>query len=246
VKKETPSTRDRLLEAARYLFWEKGYAGTGMAELLDRAGANSGSFYHFFAGKEALLLAVLDDYRGGLEPVIVAPARAASRDPIERIFAILAGYRDRLLSTGCRYGCPIGRLALEIEAENLPAHERIAANFTGWTDAVRGLLEEAAGRLPRRLDRDALAVFVLTTMEGGVMQSRSARRIEPFDQSVSQLKNYFRYLEKERKNEEANRTGRAGRGNDADGGRGRAGQGGARGAAGKGAPVRSRRPRKAR
>jgi AcrR family transcriptional regulator len=194
VKKETPSTRDRLLEAARYLFWEKGYAGTGMAELLDRAGANSGSFYHFFASKEALLLAVLDSYLEGLQPVIVQPAFARRRDPLHRIFAILQGYRERLVETGCRYGCPLGRLALEIEAENLPAHSRIAANFAGWIGAVRGCLEAARDRFPPGLDLDALATFVLTTMEGGVLQSRSCRRMEPFDQSVSQLRNYFACL----------------------------------------------------
>ena len=37
-------TRERIVEAARFLFWEKGYAATGLAELLARAGANSGSF----------------------------------------------------------------------------------------------------------------------------------------------------------------------------------------------------------
>ena len=50
-----------------------------MAEILARAEANSGSFYHFFAGKEALLLAVLDSYLDGLEPAIVRPAFAALR-----------------------------------------------------------------------------------------------------------------------------------------------------------------------
>jgi TetR/AcrR family transcriptional repressor of nem operon len=137
------STRDRLLDAARYLFWEKGYAATGIAEILERAKANSGSFYHFFNSKEALLLAVLDSYLEGLEPVIVRPAFARRRDPVERIFAILQGYRERLAETGCRYGCPLGRLALEIEAENLPAHNRIAANFSGWIGAVRACLEGA-------------------------------------------------------------------------------------------------------
>ncbi|MBZ5623719.1 MAG: TetR/AcrR family transcriptional regulator [Acidobacteriia bacterium] len=194
VKPPIPSTRTRLLEAARYLFWEKGYAATGMAEILERAQANSGSFYHFFDSKEALLLAVLDGYLEGLEPVIVRPAFARRRDPIDRVFAILQGYRERLVETGCRYGCPLGRLALEIEAENLPAHSRIAANFTAWIGAVRGCLEQARDRLPPGLDLDALATFVLTTMEGGVLQSRSSRRIEPFDQSVAQLRNYFACL----------------------------------------------------
>jgi len=191
---EIPGTRDRLLEAARYLFWEKGYTATGMAEILQRAQANSGSFYHFFASKEALLLAVLEAYLEGLDPVVIQPAFARKSDPIERVFAILEGYRERLLSTECRYGCPLGRLALEIEAENLPAHRLIARNFSAWTAAVRGCLEAARARLPRGTDLDALSTMVLTTMEGGVLQSRSHRRIEPFDQSVAQLRNYFACL----------------------------------------------------
>src|SRR4051812_41078530 len=94
------NTRARLLDAARYLFWEKGYAATGMAEILERAQANSGSFYHFFSSKEALLLAVLEAYLEGLDPVVIQPAFLREHDPIKRIFAILEGYRGRLLSTG--------------------------------------------------------------------------------------------------------------------------------------------------
>jgi TetR/AcrR family transcriptional regulator, transcriptional repressor for nem operon len=194
-----PSARELLLDAARYLFWEKGYAATGVAELLQRAQVNSGSFYHVFPSKEALLLAVLDNYLEGLEPAVLRPAFARHRDPVERIFAILEGYREKLLATGCQYGCPIGRLALEIEAENLPVHSRIAANFAAWTAAVRGCLESAQGRLPPRCDLDALATFILTVMEGGVMQARSYRRMEPFDQSAAQLRNYFQYLLDKRK-----------------------------------------------
>lgn len=192
--KSSVPTRDRLLEAARYLFWEKGYAATGMAEILERAGANAGSFYHFFAGKEALLLAVLESYLDGLEPAILRPAFEKHRDPIARVFAILDGYRERLLSTGCRYGCPLGRLALEIEAENLPAHGLIARNFAAWTAAVRDCLEAVRDKFPARTDLDALATMVLTTMEGGVMQSRSYRSIEPFDRSVAQLRRYLALL----------------------------------------------------
>src|ERR1051326_5473999 len=138
---ETPTARQLLLDAAMYLFWEKGYAATGVAELLQRAQVNSGSFYHIFPGKEALLLAVLDAYLEGLEPAILRPAFAHHRDPIALIFAILDGYRQKLQATGCQYGCPIGRLALEIEAENLPVHTRIGANFAAWTGAIRGCLE---------------------------------------------------------------------------------------------------------
>ncbi|MDX1579701.1 MAG: TetR/AcrR family transcriptional regulator, partial [Gemmatimonadota bacterium] len=105
-------TRDRLVEAARELFWRKGYHTASVAEILERADANSGSFYHFFPTKQHLLLAVLDWYLEHLEDEVVAPAREGSDDPIEAIFAILEGYRRALLATDFGFGCPIGNLAL--------------------------------------------------------------------------------------------------------------------------------------
>jgi TetR/AcrR family transcriptional regulator, transcriptional repressor for nem operon len=189
-----PTTRERLIDSARYLFWERGYAATSMSDLLARAGVNSGSFYHFFESKEALLRTVLDGYVLLLRPMVVDPAFAKSRDPIDRIFAILAGYRERIIQTDCRYGCPLGRLALEIDPENRPAHALIAENFRGWTDAVRECLEQSKDRLAEGTDLEALSIFVLAVMEGGVMLSRSYRSVEPFDRVVAQLRQQFRLL----------------------------------------------------
>jgi TetR/AcrR family transcriptional regulator, transcriptional repressor for nem operon len=186
------TTRQRLIESALFLFWERGFAGTSMSDLLGRAEVNSGSFYHFFESKEALLKAVLEEYLGALNPQIVEPAYAQTDDPIGRIFAILAGYRLRILSTNCQYGCPLGRLALEIDPENRPAHALIADNFRGWVGAVRECLEQAKDRLVPDTDLDALATFVLAVMEGGVMLSRSYGDVAPFDQAVSQLSQHFR------------------------------------------------------
>lgn len=165
-----------------------------MAELLARAEVNSGSFYHFFDSKEALLRSVLEGYLELLTPMIVEPAFATAADPLVRIFAILAGYRERILATDSRYGCPLGRLALEIDPENAPAHSLIARNFSGWTGAIRDCLEAMRSQLPPETDLDALAAFVLVTMEGGVMLARSYRSVEPFDRAVSQLREHFRLL----------------------------------------------------
>jgi TetR/AcrR family transcriptional repressor of nem operon len=183
-----------LIDSARYLFWERGYAGTSMANLLSHAGVNSGSFYHFFESKEALLRAVLETYLGALRPMIVEPAFARAQEPVERIFAILEGYRERILQTECKYGCPLGRLALEIDPENRPAHGLIAENFQGWIGAVRECIDQMQDRLPPGTDRDALATYVLAVMEGGVMLSRSYGAVDPFDRTIAQLREHFRLL----------------------------------------------------
>jgi TetR/AcrR family transcriptional repressor of nem operon len=188
------STRDRLIEAGLYLFWLQGYAATGMAEILARAGVNSGSFYHFFKTKEELLLSVLELYIATLEPIVVQPVLEQTSDPIERVFAILEFYRRNLLATGCTYGCPIGRLALEIPEEQFRVHKRLADNFDGWTAAIEKFLVEAHDRLPQGTNPKTLSKFVLTVMEGGVMQARAHRSVEPFDASVEHLREYFRLL----------------------------------------------------
>jgi TetR/AcrR family transcriptional repressor of nem operon len=191
---KTAGTRDRLIASARYLFWERGFAGTSMADLLAHSQVNSGSFYHFFESKESLLRAVLEEYLLLLRPMVIDPAFAQHKDPVERIFAVLSGYRERILMTECQYGCPLGRLALEIDPENRPAHQLIAANFDGWIGAIRECVEKLKPRLPRNTDLDALSSYVLVTMEGGVMLSRSARSVEPFDSAVRQLRQHFELL----------------------------------------------------
>jgi TetR/AcrR family transcriptional regulator, transcriptional repressor for nem operon len=184
-------TRDRLVEAARTLFWEHGYTATGLAQILEAADAGSGSLYHFFPTKEDLLLAVLEWYRENLGPAVVEPVLGRVSDPIERIFGILDGYRQGLLATGFSRGCPIGNLALELADSHPSARGLLAENFTGWREAIERCLAKASGRLPASLDREPLALFVLTTMEGAVMLARAYRSIEPYDAAVTQLRDYF-------------------------------------------------------
>lgn len=184
-------TRDRLVYAAMQLFQEKGYGSTSIADILKKAGANSGSLYHFFPAKQDLLTAVLDTYLHGIRPMLLDPAWADVDDPIERVFVLLACYRQMLVDTECFYGCPIGNLALELHEPDPAVRDRLAANFSAWTGAIEECLDAAADRMPADLDRRALAQFVLTTMEGGVMQSRTHRSLEAFDASVGQLRDYF-------------------------------------------------------
>src|SRR5580658_9279363 len=154
------------------LFSEKGYGSTSVADILREAGANSGSLYHAFPTKQDLLLEVLRRYRDGIGPMLLAPAWEGVSDPVERVFALLAAYRRMLVATDCLYGCPIGSLALELHEPDPPVREMLSVNFDGWVRHVQTCLDAARHRLPADADTKRLATFVLTVMEGGVMQSR--------------------------------------------------------------------------
>lgn len=188
-------TRDRLVFTAMQLFWEKGFGSTSIADVLKQADVNSGSLYHYFPGKQELLLAVLEAYHQGIRPMLLEPAWGSVDDPIEKVFALLGKYRASLVQTDCFYGCPIGSLALELHEPDPPVRELLSRNFQAWVDAVRECLEAAGSRLPRDLDRQELAGFVLTTMEGAVMQARTYRDIKAYDGAVNQLRRYMNTLQ---------------------------------------------------
>ena len=185
------STRLKLVESARVLFWERGYESTSLADVLGHADVRSGSLYYYFRTKEELLLAVLDRYMELLWPMVIEPVFSRVTDPVERVFGILEGYRQGLVYTGCTHGCPIGNLALEV-CDDLPrAREKIAKNFEGWRVWIKTCLDDAQDRFPLTVNREQLAVFVLTVMEGAVMQARAQQSLEPYDASVAQLRDYF-------------------------------------------------------
>jgi len=188
------ATRQRIVMTAMELFWEKGFQSTSIADILSRSQVHSGSLYHFFPGKQDVLAAVLEAYRDGIEEWLLKPAWSGVDDPIERIFALLAGYRTQLVTTECTYGCPIGSLALELHEPDLRIRELLSINFVQWVDAIRRCLDEAGERLPASLDRRRLAEFTLTVMEGAIMQARTYRDIASFDRNIAVLREHFDML----------------------------------------------------
>jgi AcrR family transcriptional regulator len=196
-------TSRRIVLAAMDLFGEKGFQSTSVADILSRTQIHSGSLYHFFPGKQDVLAAVLEAYRDGIEEWLLAPAWEGVDDPIDRIFALLRSYRTLLLTSDCTYGCPIGSLALELHEPDPRIRDLLAANFANWTDAVLHCLDEAGPRLPEALDRRGLAEFILTVMEGAVMQTRTYRDIGFFDRSIAMLRGQIDLLMAEAGNETA-------------------------------------------
>lgn len=187
-------TRQNLIRVAMELFATKGYGSTSIADILQAADARSGSLYYFFPGKQDLLLAVLQTYENGIHEMLLEPAWRDIDDPIDQVFALLGFYRLALSRTECTYGCPIGNLALEIQEPDPPVREHLQANFDAWVRAVEGRFREATHRFPPGTDCRRLATFTLVTMEGGVMLSRTARSLEPFDDAIGQLRTHIETL----------------------------------------------------
>lgn len=188
------ATRTRIIMTAMELFYVKGFHSTSIADILSRSQVHSGSLYHFFPGKQDVLAAVLEWYRDGIKENLLDLAWIGVDDPIEKIFALLNGYRTGLVESDFQHGCPIGNLALEISEPDPRIRELLDVNFRNWIAAVEQCLEEAGTRLPASTNRHALAEFILTTMEGAIMQARTAQDIAIFDRNVAVLRDHIDLL----------------------------------------------------
>lgn len=185
------SAKRKILRTASNLFWHNGFESTSVGDILGETGLGSGTLYWFFDSKEELLSEVLESYLGKLESVLAAPALAKSEDPRERISLIFDFYRRQLIDYDFELGCPIGNIVLEL-GDRYPAVRIKTENlFTAWRNMITRCLQPAADRFRSGDEMDSLAMFVLTTMEGGVMQARAHKDIGYFDESVHHLMSYL-------------------------------------------------------
>jgi hypothetical protein len=98
-------------------------------------------------------------------------------------------------------------LAPEISNNYPNVRQLLVENFQVWCGAIEGLIQEASDRLPAETRPAALAQLVLATMEGAAMLARANRSLEPFDQAVTQLKDYFERLLRDRAESDTKRAG---------------------------------------
>jgi len=188
------TTRERLITTAAELFWRQGYAQTGVNEIIQQAQATSGSFYHFFPAKEDLLLAVVDHMSEKIQAEVFETPSSSTADPIDRLFSILSAYRRYLAANDFVFASPLASLAAEVSENHPQVRARLAEVVDGWASQIEGLLTDAAPRLPMDTDRSVLAQFIVSAMEGAVLQARVSRSAVPFDATVTQLRTHFDHL----------------------------------------------------
>lgn len=163
-------TRDAIVDAAAELMEARGIGPTAVGDVLEASGTGKSQLYHYFRGKQDLVLAVIDRQ---LERVLAAqPALADGND----VRAWAASVYELHESGGGPFPCPLGVLSGQVDAD--PAwREHQAAAFAAWQHRIAALLargQRDGGVDPAR-DADEMAVAVLASLQGGLMLARLHR-----------------------------------------------------------------------
>lgn len=143
---QAAGTRRDLLQHARKLFAQKGYADASTDEMVRRAKVTKGALYHHYANKLELYRAVVEDMERELVEKMEAAASGA-RQPRKRLEAACHAYLDACLdSTLTRILVLEAPVVLGWNAWCEIAHEHEIAVFAGYLESV--VVKSATGEKP--------------------------------------------------------------------------------------------------
>ena len=171
------TTRERIIRAGAAIMHGQGYAGTGLKEILDAAGAPKGSFYHYFPSKEAFALAVIEHYEAMVREIGRPALETEGLTCRERLALFVARYRESQAEGGFRRGCPIGNLVLEMAGQSDVLGRRLALSLEGLTRFFARLIEagQASGEIETALDPTEAAGFLAGAWQGALLRMKAAR-----------------------------------------------------------------------
>jgi len=90
----TLDKRDAILAAALELFVERGFHGTAVPEVAERAGVGAGTIYRYFASKEALVNALYQSLKGEVTSRVMRdfPVDKPARQMVHHLWSRLAEF----------------------------------------------------------------------------------------------------------------------------------------------------------
>jgi len=148
------------------VFWDRGYEGASLPDLIAGTGLSRGSLYKAFGDKKGLLLAALDLYMSkGLQAtadLLSQPgsAKAAIRSSLLRLAALSSGAPGRR-------GCLIVAMATEVGTQDPDIAERTGRMFRRLQQLYAGAIArgQADGEIAPG-DAQALAQFLVCQIQG--------------------------------------------------------------------------------
>jgi len=168
------ATRERVIDTAAALVFERGVAGTSLDDVRASARVSKGQLYHYFADKDDLVHAVVERT---IEQVLAAQpdlADLSSWAAIRRWFDALVDLQRARNGIG---GCPIGGLASELAKHDDDARLRLADGYARWEEPLRRGLERmrSEGKLRRSADPARLATATMASLQGGLLLTQTRR-----------------------------------------------------------------------
>ena len=182
--------RQRVVSAAAEMLSRHGLNATSIRETAKRANAPFGSTYHHFpGGKHEVVVEAVTLAGRRVAESLDHQLRAGMAAGLE---GFLAAWRDMLVQSEFRVGCPVMAAAVEEPIDDIAEDVLSAAArvFDDWKNKLAVSLEAEGWD---RASASGLATLIVAGLEGAVVLCRAQRSIAAFDQVCEQLHRLVRH-----------------------------------------------------
>ena len=183
LKQNKTDTRLALIQAGTEIILEKGFNNTGIDQVLKVVGVPKGSFYYYFKSKDDFGLSIIEHHAELLMQGLQSTFNNSTLTPLQRMREYFEGGRCSIQQNACRKGCLFGNLGQEMADQNETFRLHLAEIFQKWCKTLSKCIQEAQEQedIPRRMNPDRLAEYLMFSWEGAIMRCKITKSIQPID-----------------------------------------------------------------
>ncbi|MFE3639260.1 TetR/AcrR family transcriptional regulator [Streptomyces cellostaticus] len=178
-----PDTRRIILDTAQRIMAHKGYSGVGINEVLAEAGVPKGSFYHYFASKdafgEAILKSYFTDYLADMDGTLARSGESAA----EGLMAYWRQWRETQSVEECQGRCLAVKLGAEVADLSEPMRLALKEGTSAIVDRIGRTIADglAEGSLSVDGDPHEVAQALYDMWLGASVMCKIHRSLAPLD-----------------------------------------------------------------
>ena len=177
------SHREKILTEGLRVVHQRGFVGASVRDIVEAAGVPQGSFTNHFVSKETFCLEILDLYFENARATIQRTLRNDSLPPLKRLHGFVDAQVRYLNRVGLQNGCLIGNFSAEASEHSEMIRKRLVGIYEEIRQAVAYCLKAAAkvGEVPRKIECDEFASFLVASLQGAILQSKTERKAVPLE-----------------------------------------------------------------
>jgi len=197
MPRDATDTRQKILDAAKCLVLDRGYAGTSVDDIQKAAGISRGTFFYHFPSKDDLARALMERHAEedhALTETLMARAEKLATDPLQQALVFIALHEEMFDEVGPE-GCLFASYSYEAGLFDEHTHELITGALEHWQRLLGGKLAEAMKKHPPVVpDTDP---YLLADLAAGITQGAFIMRRALGDRGLmtTHLRQFRGYLE---------------------------------------------------
>jgi TetR/AcrR family transcriptional repressor of nem operon len=183
ITRENQDTKAELIRSGLEQLTEHGFASSGIDQILKKVGVPKGSFYHYFASKEAFGREVIGSYNKYFANKLDAYLLDESFPPLARLSNFVEDAKEGMARYNFKRGCLVGNLGQEVDLLPETFRQQLIDVFLSWHERVANCLKAAQkqGTLSSKVDCEKLAEHFWIGWEGAVSRAKLIQSNSPLD-----------------------------------------------------------------